>query len=734
MSEESGRRFSSLPDPFRVAEWEIDVASHRLRRGGRVVKLEPRTMAVLVYLAARAGQVVTREELEEEVWSGRVVGYEALSNAIAKLRRAFEDHPKQPRIIETVPKAGYRLVAEVEGIPERAGVEHAEPGDLQVPDAVIDAPGHRSPPEHESPGGQTAEDNGKPVRVDRGPLRPDRPGTPGRNGVGSLPRRLAVGGLALVLVAAAAGLIWLWQWNLADSRVPSPFAAGKPSVAVLPFDNLSTDPAQEFFADGLTGDLITDLSRISGLFVIARHSVFAYKDPSTPVTEIADDLGVRFVVEGSVRRAEGRIRINAQLIDASTGMNLWAERYERDEMEVFALQDEVIDDIVDTLAVKLTDAERTQLARRGTDNLEAYDSYLRAERRRLGDWDSAEMRTAIALYRQAIALDPEFIDAYAGIAQAARETWQWDSSDIMPGAAARRLAYDAASKVLSLDEHDPRAYAVLAAIQAVEGRHEQALKSARSAVRLDPNSANAHATLAWILIRAGDHAEAQSEMETALRLNPRPPAYYHGDLGMIAFLRRDYETALAPLSRAGEHYTYYRQWLAMTYAELGRLDEARSEIEPIYEDVPFANLAYYRTMLAHFKRDEDREHMLAALEKADVPAWPYGYEPAPEYQLHERALGEITFGHTWTGHDLRGNRFIQQMTRDGRIVFRGHASLLTGNFRLKGNLLCVKYPGALLGREDCGYVYRNPDGGPEQKNKYVRVSVGDVYYFSVSPN
>lgn len=715
MSEEPQRHLGSLTDPFRVAAWEIDVASHRIRRGGETVKLEPRTMAVLVYLASRAGQMVTREELEREVWSGRVVGYEALSNTIAKLRRAFDDHPRQPQVIETVPKAGYRLVAEVERIAGPAEPELPDARESPAPDTTPGAAEGYRPARHDSPAGPESAASGKPP--------PDTPG---------VRRLMGAGALVLALLAVAA-TTWHLQRNRAEPRGPTQAAAGKPSVAVLPFDNLSTDPAQDFFADGLTSDLITDLSGISGLFVIARHSVFAYEDPARPVTEIADELGVRYVVDGSVRRAGGRIRINAQLIDGSTGMNLWSKRYERNEMKVFALQDEVIGDIVGTLAVALTDAEQTRLARRSTDNLEAYDYYLRAEHRWISCVEIGCEREVIALYRQAIALDPEFVDAYAGIADAAWATWRWDSSNIMPGAAARKLAFDAASKVLALDESDPRAYTVLAAIQAIDLRHEQAVQSARRAVRLAPNSVDAHFTLAWTLTLTGKFAEAQSEMETVMRLNPRAPDWYHAELGIIRFFRHDYDTAIALLSRADEYYKY-QLWMAMTHAQLGRYEKARAEIESTYDDVPFANQAWYRTLFAHFARNEDLEHMMGALEKAGVPEWPFGFEPSTENRLDGPALRSITAGQTWTGSDFRGNRFVQQFTDDGRVAFRGHSSLLTGNFDLQGNLLCVKYPGTLLGREDCGHVYRNPDGSPDQRNQYVRVSIGDVYYFSVAEN
>jgi adenylate cyclase len=201
----------------------------------------------------------------------------------------------------------------------------------------------------------------------------------------------------------------------------------KPSIAVLPFDNLSGEPEQEYFSDGITDDLITDLSKISGLFVIARNSTFAYKAKPLKIRQIAEELGVRYVLEGSVRKAENRVRINAQLIDATTGGHLWAERYDRHYTDIFELQDEFIGKIVAALTVKLTGAEQAQLARRPTDNLEAYDYYLRAERDVFSE-DYSLLPDTLSLYEKAIAFDPNFAEAYAGYARAAVDVW--------------RLAYD----------------------------------------------------------------------------------------------------------------------------------------------------------------------------------------------------------------------------------------------------------------------------------------------------
>ncbi len=235
----------------------------------------------------------------------------------------------------------------------------------------------------------------------------------------------------------------------------------KPSIAVLPFDNLSGDPEQEYFSDGMTDDLITDLSKVSGLFVIARHSVFTYKDKPVKVQEVAAELGVRYILEGSVRKVGDQVRINAQLIDATTGGHLWGERYDGSLTDVFALQDEVIGKIVAALSIELTDAEQTLLSRRRTDSLEAYDYDLRAERR-LHGWSDrrGRNREVLSLYEKAVALDPKFADAYAGMATFAVDSWRFGRSSTLPAPVARKRAYEAASKALSLDPDNSRAYSV----------------------------------------------------------------------------------------------------------------------------------------------------------------------------------------------------------------------------------------------------------------------------------
>ncbi len=361
---------------------------------------------------------------------------------------------------------------------------------------------------------------------------------------------LAVG-LAISIIATGS-LIWWQPWvprsatDLADQANLPP--SDKPSIAVLPFDNLSNDAEQEYFADGLTDDLITDLAKISGLFVIARNSVFIYKDQGVDIRDVARELGVRYVLEGSVRRAGDNVRINAQLIDGRTGNHLWAERYDRKYADIFAIQDQVIEGIVEALSVQLTETERTEVARLPTENLEAYDFFLRGEKLAYRA-EAASAADAIRFYQKAIALDPTFADAYAGYARVAVDVLTYGFLDSLPSAVARKRAYEAAGRALSLNPRLARGYSVLALLQMFESEHENAVASARKAVALNPNSAEAHLNLAVVLVYAGRQDMALQVMETVLRLDPKPPNYVHDYYGLTLYMNQRYADALAALEQ-----------------------------------------------------------------------------------------------------------------------------------------------------------------------------------------
>ena len=266
-------------------------------------------------------------------------------------------------------------------------------------------------------------------------------------------------------------------------------------------------PTDDYLADGITDDLITDLAQLSGLVVIGRNSVFGYKDRPIVLREIARELGVRYALEGSVRRSGEQLRVNVQLTDATTGTHLWANRFERHPDDVLAVQDEVIRHVVATLAVNLTPEEQARLARPPTQNLEAYDYYLRAERAARSGF-RPDLGEALTLYEQATKLDPAFADAYAAYARTAAYIWRQNWDDILPGPVARKQALEAASRALQLNPDAPLPYAVLAVLQVVGRQYEDAIASARQAVALAPSDAQAYAALGLVLAFSGEHAEA----------------------------------------------------------------------------------------------------------------------------------------------------------------------------------------------------------------------------------
>jgi len=553
-------------------------------------------------------------------------------------------------------------------------------------------------------------------------------------------RWMALAASAIVLAGAAGVAAWLQPWRSTEApyEAEAPPLPDRPSIAVLPFDNLSANPEEEYFADGLTDDLITDLSKISGLFIIARNSVFAYKNKEVDVPNVARELGVRYVLEGSVRRAGQRVRINAQLIDGTTGGHLWAERYDRDYTDIFAVQDQVIEEIVGALSVQLTEAEQTQVTRLPTRSLEAYDYYLRAEEERHSPAGDVGLVRALDLYREATSLDDEFADAYAGYARAALFLWTHSYDVVLAGAVARHRLYDAAGRALALNPRLPRALAVLAEVQSTDGEHDAAIRSARRAVELGPNDAEAYAALAATLVYAGLPSEAVEAAETALRLDPKPPASVLLIVGLALFLDEQYDRAIEAFEQARDLQTGLHEpiaFLAMAYAQAGRQEQAEHEIE-VLRHLPSLSLQFYRVMFAHHRRPEDLARILEGLRKAGLPEWPHGYPAGPDKRLDGAQVSALTFGRTWQGQHRseyrNGEPFLLQIAEDGTTAYRSPTSLRTGRVSLRDNRLCDLSNDFLLGRANCGYLYHDPSSVGGTEYEYVYVNAFSFMHFSVA--
>ncbi len=444
--------------------------------------------------------------------------------------------------------------------------------------------------------------------------------------IGSKGPRWSVVALTIIVVVLAAGGSYWWQRHAKPRVEPTAVERtafvlpDKPSIAVLPFANMSGNPEQEYFADGMAEDIITDLSKISSLFVIARNSSFAYKNQSPDIRDVGRELGVRYVVEGSVRKSGGRIRINVQLIDASLGHHIWAERYDREDKDIFELQDEVRGMVVASLKVNLTPDEETRLAGRLTASPEAYDVWLRGLRHE-GFFTKEDNLESRRLFERAIEIDPGFAAAYASLANAyglAAENG-WSATPEEDFAESIRLA----ERSVRLDDDLPRAYWALgrSLSRARYFDGERAVAEFERAIVLDPNNADAYAMLSEVLSITGRAEEAIETLDLAMRLNPHFPYWYLYLLGRSQLLLARYDAAANNLEKATKrnpNVPWPRQYLISAYGQLGRKDDAEWEVEEL-------RAQGYETSVYHFREASNvhdpafMERYLDGLRKAGLP-------------------------------------------------------------------------------------------------------------------
>jgi TolB-like protein/DNA-binding winged helix-turn-helix (wHTH) protein/Tfp pilus assembly protein PilF len=562
--------------PFLVADWTVDAPANRLLRDGEEVRLEPKVMSVLIYLAGRRGQVVSRNDLESGVWTGMVVGYDAVTNAIIKLRRALGDDSRAPRIIETISKQGYRLIADVGPV-----------------DEPVIGPG--------------------PTPETAGPLATERPAS-------SAPQRRhalvpTAGLLALLLVAS---LIAHYVFRSPpDANEQMSESSQRVSIAVLPFDDATDDPSQDYFANGITEDLITDLAKVSGLLVVGRSSAFAFQDSNEPPESIGRALGVRFLLWGNLRREGDQLRLNVRLIDSHDGRTLWAERYDRRLTDVFHIQDELTAQIVSALQVELAPADQRRLARNHEASVAAYDELLQGNdhygRRSFEDNELAKDH-----YQRAIELDPEFARAYAALALAysrdAVDGWR-------PGArGSMERAATLVDQAVKLDTKVPQIYFVHSQIALYRGDLAEAVRQVEEAIALSPGYADAYAMLALVLHYAGRPAEGLDEIERAVRLNPTLPSIYRLVRGVLHYSLGDYPRAIADLEPAipmNPTYQMLRLWLAAAYAGSGRVEEAQWEAAELMALNPGFTLEHVKTVFP-IRDPAYRERLITDLRKAGL--------------------------------------------------------------------------------------------------------------------
>jgi adenylate cyclase len=504
---------------------------------------------------------------------------------------------------------GVNIAARLEGLAEGGGICLSGSAHEQVEGKL--------PLTYEFAGEHTVKNIARPVRVYRVLLEPRTSPAP-RSRTPRGGRRLVTGVSALVAFALLLGAGgWAgWRWLRTPESVGLPLP-DRPSVAVLPFANLSQDPAQEYFSDGVTEDLITGLSKVSGLFVIARNSVFTYKGKPVRIRDVGRDLGVRYVLEGSIQRAGSRVRITTQLVDAASGFHIWAERYDREVRDLFALQDEVTQQIVRALAVKLTAAEQGRLGRAPTGVLEAYDLVLRGHeaRKRTTREGNAEARR---LFVRALDLDPEYAGAYAGLAWTHLQSWQllW-STDRESLERARELA----ARAIALNDTLATGYHLMGQILLWMKDHDGAIAQAKRAVALAPNDADGYESLAEILGWSGEPEESIRLIRHAMRLNPRYPFFYLWTLGHACYLAERRQEALDAFARTlkeNPNFVPAHAYRAVVFTELGQVKDARQAWQAANRINPGTSMPNLRERLP-YRRPTDLERLLAAAHRSGMP-------------------------------------------------------------------------------------------------------------------
>jgi adenylate cyclase len=392
----------------------------------------------------------------------------------------------------------------------------------------------------------------------------------------------------------------------------------KPSIAVLPFVNMSGDPEQEYFSDGITEEIITGLSKVPRLFVIARNSTFTYKGKPIKVQQVGRELGVKYVLEGSVRKAEDKVRITAQLVDAQTGHHLWADRYDRKFKEIFALQDEITLRILIAMQVKLTEGEQANLYGKGTDNLEAYLKLLQG-RQYIDSLNRENIALAQQVLGEAIALDPGYAEPYTYLAVAHFLDTALGFSKSPLNSMAN--AIDLAQKAIALDDSEANPHSILGLLLAWKGEYEKGVSEAERAIELNPNSADARARFAMTLNFAETRREeAIVSFQQALRLNPIPPVYYLVHMGLAYAMAERYEEALAVSEKAvlrQPNNVMARIFLAAIYGLAGRAEEAHLEAAEVIRISPNFSLEYASNTWP-IRSQVAKDRFLEALRKAGL--------------------------------------------------------------------------------------------------------------------
>ena len=603
---------------LRFGVFELDLRAGELRKHGLRVRLQEQPFQVLAALLGKPGEVVTREELQKKLWpADTFVDFDhGLNKTINKIREALGDSAESPRFVETVARRGYRFLAEVKVV-DAAPVRSSELATLPEPSAEA-----RERPE---PGGKPAAPKPVPPSV-----------------------TLKMSALIVLLVMAS-----LASWKLYSWKRPATIIR---SLAVLPLESLSSDASQDYFADGMTDELISDLGQISALRVISRTSVMAYKRARKPLPEIARELDVDAVVEGTVLRSGDQVRITAQLIEAATDKHLWSRSYEGQLRDTLALQNQVAQAIAGQIRINLNSQERAALKSVRVVNPQAYESYLKG--RYFWNKRTAEgLKVALAYFNQAIEEDPRYAQSYSGLADTYALLGDWQYAVMTPKEALPR-AKAAAIKALELDSTLGEAHNSLAfCLDGFDWDFPSAGKEFQRALELNPGYATAHHWYAWHLSLLGRFDEAIEEMRKAENLDPLS-LIINADLAEILLLAHSYDESIRQSRKTIEmdpNFALAHNQLGQAYLQKQLSDEAITELQKAVQlsagsPTCLANLA--RAYASSGKKSEAAK-LLSDLKRRSSPR----YSHAPEIAVVYAALGDKNQAMTWLekGYEERFN-------------------------------------------------------------------------------
>ena len=603
---------------LRFGVFELDLRAGELRKHGLRVRLQEQPFQALATLLEHPGEVVTREDLQKRLWpADTFVDFDhGLNKTINKIREALGDSAESPRFVETVARRGYRFLAEVKVV-DAAPVRSSELATQPRPSAET----------HPLP-----DPTGKPAKPQSVPL--------------SMALKISVFGVLLVMASLAA-------WKLYSWKRPSTIIR---SLAVLPLESLSSDASQDYFADGMTDELISDLGQISALRVISRTSVMGYKRARKPLPQIARELDVDAVVEGTVLRSGDQVRITAQLIEAATDKHLWSQSYEGQLRDTLALQNQVAQAIADQIRINLNSQEQAALKSVRVVNPEAYESYLKGRyfwNKRTADG----LKVALAYFNQAIDEDPRYAQSYSGLADTYALLGDWQYAVMTPKEALPK-AKAVAIKALELDSTLGEAHNSLAfCLDGFDWDFPSAGKEFQRALELNPGYATAHHWYAWHLSLLGRYDEAIVEMRKAENLDPLS-LIINADLAELLLIAHSYDESIRQSRKTIEmdpNFALAHNQLGQAYLQKQMRDEAIAELQKAVQlsagsPTCLANLA--RAYAVSGKKSEAAK-LLTDLKKRSSP----GYSHASEIAVVYAALGDKNQAMTWLekGYEERFN-------------------------------------------------------------------------------